>query len=335
MTLKIDFYKLGLEQPNINTWFGGMYKSFFSALRECGCVVTYSEQSPNMEADVLIIPMGGGQDKDSVRAMNHFNGPVIMNIGAADYWFKKELLKRWKERILFMYGTDLSFFSVQQGKSIGISYYHFPFGSNPQVMRPLSLAKLYDITFVANADSGLGRRKFIAPLLKAAKSHKVLLLGSGWEEFGYPVQSIAWGETLNAIYNMSAICINIANEEQNEGNQKRQDANNRLFDLGMAGCFQVSNAKNLVRNYFSTKEVVVADSPAEWVDTIMYYLKHPDEMIPFRNAAYKRAIQDHTWRQRAEYFLEKINLHLSTWDTKQQSIIPHWWNRICRYRDMV
>ncbi len=195
MELKIDFYKLGLEQPNINTWFGGMYRSFFNALRECGCVVTYSEHSPNMGADVVVIPMGGGQDKDSIKAIKHFNGSVIMNIGAADYWFKKKLLKRWKERILFMYGTDLSDFSVQQGESVGISYYHFPFGSNPQIMRPLSLAKLYDITFVANADSGLGRRKFIAPLINAAKSHKILLLGSGWEDFGYPVQSIARRDT--------------------------------------------------------------------------------------------------------------------------------------------
>ena len=84
MALGIHFYKLGLEQPNINTWFGGMYESFFNALRECVCQVTYSERSPNMEADVMVVPMGGGQDKDSVTAMNRFNGPVIMNIGAAD-----------------------------------------------------------------------------------------------------------------------------------------------------------------------------------------------------------------------------------------------------------
>jgi len=59
MALKIDFYKLGLEQPNINAWFGGMYRSFFSALRDCGCHVTYSEKSPNMDADLMVIPMGG------------------------------------------------------------------------------------------------------------------------------------------------------------------------------------------------------------------------------------------------------------------------------------
>jgi hypothetical protein len=334
MALKIDFHKLGLEQPNINTWFGGMYRSFFSALRECGCQVTYSDRSPNMEADVMIVTMGGGQDKDSVRAMDRFNGPVIMNIGAADYWFKKELLERWRDLILFMYGNDLSDFSVQQGKAVGISYYHFPFGSNPQVMRPLHLKKLYDVVFVANADSGLGRRKFIAPLIKSAKSYKILLLGSGWEEFGYPLQSIAWGETLNAIYNLSKICVNIANEEQISGSNKRQEANNRLFDLGMAGCFQVSNAKSLVRNYFSEQEVVVADSPKEWVDVIMYYLEHPDEMASFCEAAHKRAILEHTWLKRAEYFLEKINLHLSTWNREQQ-LTPKWWNKICRYRDMV
>jgi len=257
-----------------------------------------------------------------------------MNIGAAGCWFKEGLLKRWKDRILFMYGTDLSEFSVRQGDSVGIPYYHFPFGSNPQIMRPLSMNRLYDVVFVANANSGIGRKNFIAPLLTAAKSYKILLLGSGWEEFGYPVQSIAWGETLNAIYNMSKVCINIANDEQNEQNNSRLDANNRLFDLGMAGCFQVSNAKRLVRNYFSEQEVVAVDSPAEWVDVIMYYLKHPDEMIPFRTAAHKRATQEHGWQKRAEYFLEKINLHLTQWDMKKQPPV-NLWDKICRYRDMV
>ncbi len=334
MAVKIDFYKLGLGQPNINTWFGGMYRSFFSALRECGCQVTYSEKSPNLEADFLVIPMGGGQDRDSIRAVSQFKGPVIMNIGAAGCWFKKGLLERWKERILFMYGTDLSEFSVQQGDLVGVPYYHFPFGSNPRVMRPLAIDKLYDVTFVANADSGLGRKKFIEPLIRVAKSYKILLLGSGWEEFGYPVQSIAWGETLNAIYNMSEICINIANEEQNLGRNSRQDANNRLFDLAMAGCFQVSNAKNLVRNYFTEQEVVAVDSPTEWVDIIMYYLKHPNEMASYRKAAHKRAVQEHTWRKRAEFFLEKVNLHSSTWSVKKHST-SNWLNKIYRYRDLV
>lgn len=334
MALSIHFYKLGLEHPNINTWFRGMYESFFNALRERGCQVTYSERSPNMAADVMVIPMGGGQDKDSVTAMGQFNGPVIMNIGAAAYWFKKGLLNRWQDRILFMYGTDLSDFSVQQGKSVNIPYYHFPFGSNPQVMRPLSLTKLYDVVFVANADSGFGRKRFIAPLLTAAKSYKILLFGSGWEEFGYPVQSLAWGETLNAIYNMSKICINIANDEQNEEGSCRLDANNRLFDLGMAGCFQVSNAKSLVDNYFSEQEVVAVDSPTEWVEAIMYYLEHPDKMDPFCIAAHKRATLEHSWQKRAEYFLEKINLHLAQWDMKKQPAV-NLWDKICRYRDMV
>jgi len=156
--------------------------------------------------------------------MNQFNGPVIMNIGAAGCWFKKGLLESWKERILFMYGTDLSDYSFQQGTAVGIPYYHFPFGSDPQIMRPLSIDKLYDVTFVANADSGLGRRKFIAPLI--------------------------------------------------------------------------------------------------------------DEMVSFRNAAHRRAMHEHTWLKRAEYFLEKINSHLSKRNIKQQST-PKLWNKICRYRDMV
>ncbi len=59
MTLTIDFFILGFKHPYLNAWFGGMYHSFFEALEEAGCHVTYSSQKPNMEADVLVVQMGG------------------------------------------------------------------------------------------------------------------------------------------------------------------------------------------------------------------------------------------------------------------------------------
>lgn len=309
--LKIGFCHFGLDKPMINAWFGGMYRSFFKALEEQGCGVSYSDTHPDKSVDVLVVPMGGGQDKTSVKSMLQFNGPVVLNIGAAAYWFRKGLLKRWQERILFLYGTDCSGYSANMAKQIGLPYHNMAFGSNPAIMRPLDLPKQYDIVFVGNADSGVGRHKYIESLLKEFERERMLFLGSGWERHGYPFQTVAWGDLLNIIYNLSHVCLNISNDEQKEaGTVSRLDANNRLFDLAMAGCFQISNAPQLVRHYFNEAEVVAIDSPAEWGRTIRHYLDNVDEMQAYKLAARKRALAEHDWRNRAEAFKNEIEAYL-------------------------
>lgn len=329
----IDFFLLGLDHPSVNAWFSGVYQSFFTALEEQGWRVTYSDAKPNRSANLLVVPLGGGQDQSSARAMQDFSGPVILYIGAALYWFRKGFLERWRDEILFTYGFDVSTFSPKAFSELNIPYYHFPFGSNPTVMRPLNLPKLYDVIFVGNAGSGFGRHKYAQALMKAAGKRKILFIGPGWERYGFPSQSIAWGDFLNIIYNLAHICVNICNDQQKLGADSRLDANNRLFDLAMAGCFQVSNAPQVVRCYFDAAEVVAVDPPDEWVSAIMYFLDHPSEMEPFRIAARKRALEEHTWQHRAKMFLEMIESHLPTW-RECRPATSHW-KKMIRMRDVT
>lgn len=330
--LRIGFHRFGLDKPTINAWFGGMYRSLFKALEEQGCRVSYTDDKPDPNIDVLVMPMGGGQDKGSVRAMLRYDGPVVLNIGAAAYWFCKGLITRWKDRILFLYGTDRSEYSSTMAKAVGLSYHNMSFGSDPEIMRPLDLPKLYDVVFVGNADSGNGRHQYAKLLLNELGDRKILFLGSGWERYGYPFQTVAWGEFLNIIYNMSRICLNISNDEQkNAASASRMDANNRLFDLAMAGCFQISNAPQLVRHYFDDSEVIAIDSPEEWVSSIRYYLDHPAEMQPFQQAARKRALADHDWKNRASGLIDEIKMHLAAREKKP--VTASLWSRATRLRD--
>lgn len=329
---KIGFHQFGLNKPTINSWFGGMYRSLFKALEELGCHVSYTDDEPEEAIDVLVLPMGGGQDKSSIKAMLKYDGPVILNIGAAAYWFREGLLNRWRDRILFLYGTDRSEYSFKMAESVGLPYHYMPFGSNPEIMRPLELPKLYDVVFVGNADSGIGRHQYTKLLLEELHDRKILFVGSGWEKYGYPFQTIAWGELLNIIYNISSICLNISNDEQKSAaSAPRMDANNRLFDLAMAGCFQISNAPQLVRHYFDDSEVVAIDSPEEWVSAIRYYLDNPEEAHSFRMAARGRALADHDWKNRAKNFIAEIELQLSR-RKKIPAKIPSW-KKALRLRD--
>jgi len=305
MHLTIKLFKMGLHNPAVNTCFGGMYRSFFRSLTNAGHTVSLVSAMPDNSADLLIAPMGGSQDQDCAKAMSRFNGPVILYVPPASAWFRLDFLKRWHNRILFAYGTDSSGFSPAAYRKLGITYHHIPFASDPEIMRPLQLPRIYDVLFVGNAESGTGRDRYIDKLLTKTADKHVLLLGSGWERYGFPRQLLAWGELLNLLYNCAHICINLANNEQNQ-EDKRLDANNRLFDLAMAGCFQVSNAPAVVQRYFDASQVVTAPSPEEWLDKIEYFLAHPEETAPYREAAHKKALLHHCWHHRAVEFLQHI-----------------------------
>lgn len=305
--MRVCFYKLGLNHPDIRTWFQGMYYSFLKYLEKAGVESVIASSLPLPKADFLVVPIGGGQDGDSARAMESFSGPVILYTCAVDSWNRVGFLERWRDKIAFAYGADSSVQTRKLYEQLDINYLHLPFGSDPEIMHPIDLPKQLDVLFVGNANSGSGRNKYVKALLSKLSNYRIMLIGPGWEEFGYPRQSVAWGPLLNVLYNMSYVCINIINDEQKAGKNIRLDSNNRLFDIAMAGCLQISNAPVVVREYFTDSEVISSDDINVWVELIEYYLNHPEEAIPIKEAARAKAISEHSWKVRVECFCLEIS----------------------------
>ena len=260
-----------------------------------------------------------------------------MNVGAAAYWFRTGFLRRWRSQVLFVYGTDHSEWSPNRFAELGIRYHCMPFASNPAVMRPLNLPRMYDVVFAGSARSETGRARYTDLLFDELDPAKALFIGPGWERYGFPNQHIAWGPLLNLVYNLGSICINISNDEQKMGNGtkdfQRLDANNRLFDLAMAGCFQISNAPQIVRRYFDESEVIAIDEPDEWVAAISHYLEHPAEMESLRKRARQRALAEHAWEYRAKSFGDTIKELLPKWRSSPKEF-SHW-QKLSQIRDLA
>jgi len=321
--MKIGFYKLGLNNAKVNTAFGGMYKDFFSAIsKQPNYEVIYISDFKSINSvDIMVLTMGSGQESESCKVMNSFNGPVILYTPPAILWFKKSLLKRWSHKILFVYNTDESTYSQKKYKKIDIEYITLPFASDKNTFRPLNFKeKVYDVLFVGNAKSGTGRYMYTDKLIQKAKEKKwkILLIGSGWEKYGFPLQLIAHGELLNFVYNSSKISLNISNNEQKMGEDKCLDLNNRVFDLAMSGCFQISNAPQIIRKYFGEEEIFAVDDPNLWIDAIDKFLKDRGKREEMSNKAMVRALNLHTWEKRAEKLTEKINYSLKNFNKKKK-----------------
>jgi spore maturation protein CgeB len=168
------------------------------------------------------------------------------------------------------------------------------------------------VVFVGGLSHRQGCEPFVEPLLERLGERAALFVGPGWEKYGLPHQIVAYGELLNVIYNLGRVCINFHSAEQTQGERVRVDLNNRVFDLAMAGCLQVSDNTEGLRWHFREDEVVMAQTPNEWVDKVLAHIEAPEEQrLAIRQRARCRALADHTWSQRGRQLLDFIYLRLS------------------------
>ncbi|MFM2292547.1 MAG: putative spore maturation protein [Bacteroidota bacterium] len=320
--MKICFYFPSHANQQIDAIFGSMYESFFSELRKLGNDVHFTTNISEIEGDVLVTSIGSGMEKTAARAMHFFHGPVILSVYNSYTCFYKSFLSRWRNRFLFAYNPDSASLNFKKYESVGIPYFHFPFGSDPLIFKPLDLDENYDITFLGNANSGFGRGKYIQKLVDYAKRNdlNVFLAGSGWDQFGFPYRIVKHGEETNLIYNQSKICINIHNDRQYAGEDLEMDANNRLFDLAMAACCQVSNGEKMVAKYFQKDEVATADDPDKWIQQIDDLLHDKDARNQLAFNARKRALEHHSWEKRAKEFNQHLQQTYPTFAERNQKV---------------
>jgi hypothetical protein len=317
--LTLAFHSLNLEDRGVEARFGGMYRSFFGALQAIGVSVAYITAEQRVGGDVAVLPMGGGQEYRGLRAIQDFLGPLVLYVPPASAWFDAAILSRLRHRVLFAYGTDASSASPAAYKAIGMDYVCLPFGSDPLVMKPLDLPPSYDVAFVGSAGHAPRRAEFIDPLLRAFPRDRILVVGSGWERFGISDQQLEWGPLLNILYNLATVCVNIHGAEQVRGRDRQLDANNRLFDLAMAGRCQVSDNPALVGDYFSPDEVATADEPQAWVQKVRELVADPRAANEYGARARSRALERHTWDARAGEFCAHLRRGLADWPAAE----PH------------
>ena len=102
------------------------------------------------------------------------------------------------------------------------------------------------------------------------------------------------------IYQNSKICINY-----HEDTPKHIVYNLRYFKIPYYGGFQLVDAPMKISPYFDQEEVIHIDSLDEnyWVDKIIYYIDNPKERDLVQKKGHKRAINCHSYKDRAERFL--------------------------------
>ena len=304
MPVTLNFFHMGMSNMEVAARFMGIYEAQFRGLEEAGAKVRFSLDRPEGTADCVIV---SASDVDMRRAAVETDRPMILYVPPMDQWLARGLLTEYRERILFAYGTAISEVTAAAYREVGIEYHYLPFAADPELMRPLHLPAQYDVVFLGGLRHRRGYQPYVKPLLERIDPRRMLLIGGGWEKFGIPAQTLAYGPVVNVLYNLARVSINFHAPEQGRGAEIQLDLNNRVFDLAMAGCVQVCDNPEAVRRHFGPTEVFAEATPEAWVARVLDCLARPEEeLAPMRAAARARALAEHTWAHRGRLFLSWI-----------------------------
>jgi hypothetical protein len=303
----INFLHMGMSVPDVAVRFMTAYEAQFKGLRQAGATVTFTLDQPDLKADFIVCTADA---KDIQRAATQTKCPIILYVPPIDQWFDAALLTQLRDRILFAYGPALSEATAAGYANLGLNYHFLPFAADPDLMVPLHLPAQYDIVFVGGLKHRRGYQPYLEPLLGRLPRERLLFIGSGWEKYGLPAQSIAYGPLVNVLYNLARVCINFHAPEQMRGSKIQQDCNNRVFDLAMSGCLQISDNPDAVRMHFGPDEIFAEATPDAWVNRVLDCLSKPAaEFQALRQAARARALKEHTWFHRGQTLLSWIDQH--------------------------
>ena len=105
---------------------------------------------------------------------------------------------------------------------------------------------------------------------------------------------------INEIYNSTKVNINFHYWDQKcqiKDPQTRIDFNGRVFEIALAGGFQLCDHP-FIKDYFG--EGIVSSSPELWEETFDFYLNNDNARNDLVIKAQKVALENHTWKSRMQ-----------------------------------
>lgn len=108
----------------------------------------------------------------------------------------------------------------------------------------------------------------------------------------------------NQLYRKSLIIPNIHTPAQID---QRILINERVFTSAMQGGFQLCDAP-LARKYFPAEELIVAETPNEFLERFIYFKNNPNERFPYIQKMQANILKNHTYKNRIATILDTFDL---------------------------
>lgn len=230
-----------------------------------------------------------------------------------DNW-RRDFVRFWAPR--FDYFTSSDYECRTKYVRAGLpNVIHFPFGANERLYLPLSLPRVYDVSFVGGWNPV--REWLVRRLRKFGFS--VLTAGYGWPE------GIVAHDVMVRMFNASKINLNLTNSRcwdvrmllsapinglrQLRTPKDAEQIKARHFEINSCGAFQLTYyVEGLERAYRIGEEIGVYADPDDMIEKVRYYLVNDELREDIAAAGYRRTMNDHTFHQRFNHVFVQMGL---------------------------
>lgn len=209
---------------------------------------------------------------------------------------------------LLTYGWDRIYikdkYAVFKLRTLGLPAEYLPEAMNPEWHKPLYMSVGEDVVFAGNAYNY--RHFLLRQMLRAGIENIKLYGGKPPRWSSSEVRSLYVGRSIvkeekSRVFGEALTCIN--STAMSEGNSM----NCRAFELAGAGALQIMEYRPAIADCFEPeREIVTYSSIGELKEKIDFFRAHPDEAQEIRKAAYKRAINEHTYQHRIQFMIDEM-----------------------------
>lgn len=147
--------------------------------------------------------------------------------------------------------------------------------------------------------------KYLFPLLDPIGKYNVKIFGNqAWPGMHYC--GFIPDDLVRNVFSSATICPNLSEPHSQDFGM---DINERSFKILSNKSFCISDyVSSLAEEVFTNNELVFVKSPDEFIDRVDYFIKNPEERIPYIERGYETVMGNHTYFHRTAQICEELGL---------------------------
>lgn len=189
--------------------------------------------------------------------------------------------------------------TVPEYRTAGARPIHAYLGANEEFFCPIKVEKKFDLSFIGSAHS------YRPHILKAISDTgiNVAAFGSGFSSNRVTLEEMV------RIFSSCHINLGFAGIGARELGQGHKTLKGRDFEVPICGGLYMTEYTDEIKNIYEVgKEIVCYHTLDELLETVRYFMAHPDEMEQIRQAGRERALRDHTMSRRFEQVFREMKI---------------------------
>ncbi|MFC5772961.1 CgeB family protein [Ectobacillus antri] len=303
----------------IKSGYRGIYQylddSIMAALQENG--YAWEAIHPKEEMDVVQRTVSSLQPTCMIALLGDFLSPTTLQYLKSQgiktvCWLTEDpfyMDKTVRKIAAFDYICSVDLGACKYYQSMHKQVHHVPLGTNPAVFHPIDSNKSNSLLLLGFPYPS--RVRFTEFLMEKS-NFPLTIVGRGWNDHMKTWQhdprltiKNQWlpPQEVMKCYNEAQIVLNPHRQYNCIHNQNRlgvisESINNRTFDIAACRAFTLTEAKMDLASFFTVNEMVSYYNEQDCLEKIEMFMREPAKCETMALGAYKRTIQEHTFRHR-------------------------------------